>query len=266
MHVLTISPRYACGGGETPRRGRVSRGPRVAAEGRRRRTHLGGGETRGGHATRSQSRPSCRGREGGGGLTAGNTQSCPPALGVPALPAVADSAGVGPPGVASPAVSSAHGCQDPFAVLHEGRPSMGIQVLTTFPRYTWQSRMSAPPAASAFHWSTGQAKGKKGNFSFWGGPGRAPVRRRGGAGGGGGGGRGSPKRSSRHPLVVISLTAGRTHASPDSVVGTLGEASPAGAAGAASSSEAAHCCHDPSATRQEGLPNMSMHSFRTSPR
>ena len=45
-----------------------------------------------------------------------------------------------------------------------------------------------------------------------------------------------------------------------------GEASPAGAAGAASSSEAAHCCHDPSATRQEGLPNMSMHSFRTSPR
>ena len=67
-------------------------------------------------------------------------------------------------------------------------------------------------------------------------------------------------------VVVVSLTAGRMHVSPDSVVGTLGEASPAGAAGAASSSEAAQCCHDPSATRQEGKPNMSMHSFRTSPR
>ena len=60
-------------------------------------------------------------------------------------------------------------------------------------------------------------------------------------------------------VVVISLTAGRMHVSPDSVVGTLGAES-------AASSTASHGCHEPSATRHEGRPAMEMHSLTSSPR
>ena len=54
---------------------------------------------------------------------------------------------------ALPAVPSAHGCHEPSATLHEGRPAMGMHSFTSSPRYTWggtrRSRVSRGPRVAA---------------------------------------------------------------------------------------------------------------------